>query len=176
MALKPTIYKAKIALSDLDRHYYDKLNLTIAQHPSETSERMMVRLLAFCLNARPGLTFTKGLSTPDEPDIIARDMDDSIDLWIDVGEPTAERTKKATRAAETVKVYSFNAKSNVWWYQNRAKLQQLGADIYQIPWNNIRTLTELVQRTMDFTVTISEDSAYFSDGVNHCDVCWRVLQ
>ncbi len=88
MALKPTIYKMKITLSDLDRDYYDALSLTIARHPSETLERMMVRVLAFCINAQEGLAFTKGLCAVEEADIWARTLDDQISLWIDVGEPT----------------------------------------------------------------------------------------
>ena len=107
MALKPTIYKFKIALTDLDRNYYDTLNLTIAQHPSETLERMMVRMLAFCINAQESLTLTKGLSTAEEPDLWAHTPDGRIALWIDVGEPAPDRIKKATRIAQMVKVYSF---------------------------------------------------------------------
>ena len=99
VALKPTIYKFKIMLSDLDRNFFEPLNLTIAQHPSETLERMMVRVLAYCINAEERLEFTKGLSEPDQPDIWLRSLDDQLELWIDVGEPAAERIKKATRVA-----------------------------------------------------------------------------
>ena len=104
MALKPTIYKLKIALSDINRNYYDTLNLTIAQHPSETLERMMVRVLAFCINAQENLVFTKGLSAVEEPDIWARTLDDKISLWIELGEPAVDRIKKATRLAPAVKI------------------------------------------------------------------------
>lgn len=108
MALKPTIYKLKITLSDSDRNYYDTLNLTIAQHPSETLERMMARVLVFCLNAQEYLVFTKGLSAVEEPDIWARTLDGRISLWIDVGEPAVDRIRKATRLSPAVMVYSFN--------------------------------------------------------------------
>jgi len=94
MALKPTIYKLKITLADTDRDYYDTLTLTVAQHPSETLERMMARVLAFCLNAQEYLVFTKGLCAVEEPDIWARTLDDRLSLWIDVGEPTVDRIKK----------------------------------------------------------------------------------
>lgn len=93
MALKPTIYKHRISLSDLNRDYYDTLNLTVALHPSETIERMMVRVLAYCINAQEHLTFTKGLSEIEEPDIWLRSLDDQIRLWVDVGEPSADRIK-----------------------------------------------------------------------------------
>lgn len=112
MALKPTIYKLRISLSDLNRNYYDTLNLTLAQHPSETLERMMVRALAFCINAQEHLVFTKGLSEIDEPDIWVRTLDDRIALWIEVGEPSVERVKKAGQKAKTVKIYCFNAKAD----------------------------------------------------------------
>ncbi|MBV1889621.1 MAG: YaeQ family protein, partial [Gammaproteobacteria bacterium] len=109
MALKPTIYKARISLSDLNREIYDTLNLTIALHPSETMERMMARVLAFCINSEELLSFTKGLSEADQPDIWARSLDDRITLWIDLGEPLPERIKKAKHQSEAVKVYSFNS-------------------------------------------------------------------
>ncbi|MCK5724990.1 MAG: YaeQ family protein, partial [Gammaproteobacteria bacterium] len=84
MAIKPTIYKFRISLSDLNRDYFDTLNLTLAQHPSETIERMMVRVLAYCINAQEHLAFTKGLSEISEPDIWARSLDEQTLLWIDV--------------------------------------------------------------------------------------------
>ena len=119
MAIKPTIYKFRIALSDLDNNNYDTLNLTLAQHPSETLERMMTRVLAFCMNTQEHLSFTKGLSDIDQPDIWARTLDDQIFLWIDVGEPSFDRIKKSTRLARNVKVYCFNSKADVWWKQSQ---------------------------------------------------------
>jgi len=123
LALKPIIYKIRINLSDLDRNYYDTLNLILAQHPSETLERMMVRVLAFCINAQEFLVFTKGLCAVEEPDIWARTLDDRISLWIDVGEPSLERIKKARRLSPVVKIYSFNSKSDRWWTQGQAKFK-----------------------------------------------------
>ena len=95
MALKSTIYKFELAVSDLDRNYYDTLSLTVAQHPSESVERMMVRLLAYCLNAGEGIEFSKGLSDAYEPDLWSRAPDRRILLWVDVGEPATERIRKA---------------------------------------------------------------------------------
>ena len=97
MAQKSTIYKFRIALSDLERNYYDALNLTIAQHPSESLDRMVAKLLAFSINAQAGLVFTKGLSAVEEPDIWIRTLDEQTSLWIDVGEPSPDRIKKASR-------------------------------------------------------------------------------
>ena len=98
VALKPTIYKFGISLSDLNRGHYETLNLTIAQHPSETVERMMVRVLAYCINANETLEFTKGVSAVDEPDLWHHTLDGQLSSWIDVGEPSVDRIKKATRS------------------------------------------------------------------------------
>lgn len=148
MAIKPTIYKFRISLSDLNRNYYDSLNLTVAQHPSEKTERMMVRVLAFCINAQENLVFTKGLSEIDEPDIWVRNYDDSISLWIDVGEPSPDRIKKVSRLANEVIVYCFNSKSDVWWKQSKQKISQLKVSVYQFDWEEIQSLAALTQRTM----------------------------
>ncbi|MGZ0018807.1 YaeQ family protein [Nitrosomonas sp. wSCUT-2] len=176
MALKPTIYKFKIALTDLNRNYYDTLSLTVAQHPSETIERMMVRMLAFCINAEESLLFTKGLSTAEEPDLWTHTADGRIGVWIDVGEPDPDRIKKATRIAQTVKVYSFNSKSNVWWMQEQAKFAPLTAAIFQFQWSQIQILATLAQRTMDISVTITEESAFVATESGECEVSWVTLQ
>ncbi len=176
MALKPTIFKLKINLSDLDRDHYDTLNLTVAQHPSETLERMMARVLVFCINAQQRLAFTKGLSAVDEPDIWARSLDDQLAVWIDVGEPAVDRIKKATRLAPVVKVYSFNSKADVWWSQAQAKFSTLNAAVFRLDWAGMQALAKLVQRTMDFSVTISSDSAYVAAELGECEVSWKALQ
>jgi uncharacterized protein YaeQ len=178
MALKPTIFKLQISLSDLNRNYYDTLNLTLAQHPSETVERMMARVLAFCINAQEHLVFTRGLSSADEPDIWAHTLDDRISLWIDVGEPAVDRVKKATRLSSSVKVYSFNArqKSDVWWQKAQERFSQLNVAVYQFDWPGIQSLAALVQRTMDFSVMVSGDSAFISTESGECEVPWITLQ
>lgn len=176
MAIKPTIYKARISLSDLERDYYDSLNLTIAQHPSETAERMMVRILAYCLNAQEGIELTKGLEDAEEPAIWVRTLDEQTALWVDLGEPTPERVKKATHRAKQVRVYSFNSKSDVWWSQNQNKFSQLNASFYRFPWEEIEALTALVNRTMDLSITITGDSAYIAADNGEVEIHWEVLQ
>jgi len=166
----------KIALSDIDKNHYDSLNLTIAQHPSETTERMMVRMLVFCINAQENLEFTRGLCAVDEPDIWARSLDDQLLLWIDVGEPTPERIKKASRVAREVRVYSFNRKSVPWWDQGRDKFAELNAAFYRFEWESIQSLAALYQRTMQLSVTISGNSAYIAAGLGECEVAWVPLQ
>lgn len=176
MALKPTIYKLRIALSDINRNYYDTLDLTTAQHPSESLERMMVRVLVFCINAQDRLAFTKGLSAAEEPDLWAHTLDGQISLWIDVGEPAVDRIKKATRRAKMVKVYSFNSKSDIWWSQGQEKFSTLKVSIFQFPWESIQSLATLVQRTMDLSVTITDESAYIATELGECEVSWVTLQ
>lgn len=176
MALKPKIYKLRITLADIDRNHYDDLNLTVAQHPSETLERMMARVLAFCINAQEYLEFTKGISVAEEPDIWARTLDDRISLWIDVGEPAFDRIKKATRISESVRIYSFNAKSDSWWDMGQGKFKDLSASFFRFQWQSIQTLATLVQRTMDISVTITGDSAYVSTKAGECEVSWVSLQ
>jgi len=176
MALKPTIYKTRIALSDIERGYYDTLNLTIARHPSETLERMMVRVLAFCINAQEQLVFTKGLCAVDEPDIWVRTLGGDVTLWIDVGEPAVDRIKKATRLSAAVKVYSFNSKSAVWWHQGQARFNELSVSVYQLSWESVQAMAALVQRTMDLSITITGDSAYVAAQAGECEVSWVPLQ
>ena len=176
MAIKPTIFKARISLSDLERDYYDSINLTIAQHPSETLERMMVRILAFCINAEEDMELTKGLDEVDEPDLWVRSMDEQIKLWIDVGEPSPERVKKACNRSSAVKVYSFNTKSDVWWSQGKSKLSRLNVSVYRFPWDKIEALATLVKRTMDLSVTITGDSAYVAGDAGEVEIAWEVLQ
>ena len=176
MALKPTIYKLRITLSDIDRDYYDTLNLTIAQHPSETLERMMARVLAFCINAQEYLVFTQGVCAAEEPDIWARTLDNQISLWIEVGEPAVDKIRKATGLSQTVKVYSFNSKSNTWWDQGQEKINKLRASVFQFQWGSIQALAALVKRTMDLSVTITDATAYITAEEGTCEVSWVSLR
>jgi len=176
MALKPTIYKLKIALSDLDREVFDTLNLTLACHPSETLERMMVRVLAYCFNAQEHLVFCKGLSDTEDPDLWMHSLDGNLDLWIDVGEPGLDRIKKASRVATDVKVYCFNNKASTWWEINRNNLVELSASIFQFQWKQIQTLANKVERTMDISITITDCSAYIATEQGECEVVLQTLQ
>ncbi len=176
MALKPTIYKLSISLSDIDKHYYDHLNLTVAQHPSETTERMFVRILAYCTNASTGLSFTAGLSTPNEPDIAEMDLQGSMLHWIDVGEPSFERIKKATRVAKVVSVYSFNRKSDTWWKQDQLSFKSLPINVNQFEWSQIQSMARLVERTMDLSITISEDTFFVTSIKGNVEVATNKLQ
>jgi len=176
MALKPTIYKLTLALSDLDRGVYESLNLTVARHPSETLERMMVRVLAFCLNARERLVFCKGLSDSEEPDLWCHGLDGQLALWIDVGEPAPERIKKATRLAGEVRVYCFNHKADTWWAINGEAFAALSASVFQLPWPQVQALAGLMGRTLDASVTISDGAVYVTCEAGECEVTTCQLQ
>ena len=182
MALKPTIFKIRISLSDFNHDYYDALNLTLAQHPSETIERMMVRVLAYCLNAHEDhdkqeqLVFTKGLSSIDEPDIWLKTLDNQIIKWIEVGEPASDRVKKATHLSKVVKIYCFNSKADVWWSQSQRKLNVLDVSVYAFDWESVVDLSKLVSRTMDVSINISDDSVYVAAEQGECELKLTTLK
>ncbi|MGB3961064.1 MAG: YaeQ family protein [Sulfurimonas sp.] len=118
MALKATIYKALLNIADMDRHYYGEFNLTLAQHPSENDLRLMVRLVAFMLNAHEDLQFTKGISQDDEPDLWIKEMNGDIKLWIELGQPDEKRIRKACGRAQKVIIYTFQeGMALAWWKQ-----------------------------------------------------------
>ena len=108
MALKATIFKAELQIADMDRGYYQDHNLTIAQHPSENDLRMMIRLMTFILHAHEDLTFTKGLSTDDEPDVWQKSLSDEIEVWIDLGQPDEKRIRKACGRSKEVFIYTYS--------------------------------------------------------------------
>lgn len=176
VAIKPTIYKLKISLSDLNRDIYDTLNLTIARHPSETMERMMVRVLAFCLNTREQLVFCKGISDSDEPDIWSHTLDGNLELWIDVGEPALDRIKKSSRIAEQVRVYCFNNKAPTWWQQNCEQIARLAVDVYRFDLEQVQALARISDRGMDFSITLSGDSVYIASELGECELTVETLQ
>ena len=125
MALKSTIFKAELSIADMDRHYYGDHNLTLARHPSETDERMMVRLVAFVLNAHTDLEFTKGISTDDEPDLWLKGLSGEIELWIDLGQPDEKRIRQACGRAQQVLIYCYSGHgAEIWWSQIQGKLDR----------------------------------------------------
>ncbi|GLS91035.1 hypothetical protein GCM10007916_21030 [Psychromonas marina] len=178
MALKPTIFKMNVNRSDLNNDVYDAFSLTVAQHPSETTERMMARVIALCLHSQQEfITFTKGLSNVDEPDIWAKSLSDEFLLWIDMGEPAFDRIKKASRVAKSACVYSFNSKSDVWWRQGEAEFSTLkNLSVYQFQFEQIQQLAKLVKRTMELSITISGESTYVATELGECEVNHTVLQ
>ena len=158
MALSATICKAELNVIDMDRHYYQQHSLTIAQHPSETDERLMVRLLAFALHASDSLSFTKGLSTDDEPDLWQKSLSDDIELWIDLGTPDESRIRKASGRAKQVIVYVYGDRSvAVWWTKNEATLKRFNnVRVVQISDESMQALAALASSNMSLQSMIED--------------------
>ncbi len=164
MALKATIFKAELTVSDLDRGHFATHSLTIARHPSETDERMMVRLLAFALNADERLAFGRGLSSEGEADLILTDLTGAIDLWIDVGLPDEREIRKASGRASRVAVYPYGTGAELWWKQNAAALERLAnVAVVEIPLEATRALAARAARTMRLQCTIQDGHVWFAD-------------
>jgi len=165
MALKSTIFKAELLVSDLDRNHFATHSLTLARHPSETDERMMVRLLAFALNADEHLEFGRGLSSEDEPDLIQKDLTGAIELWIDVGLPPERDVRKAAGRARKVIVYTYGGRgATMWWDENRAALARLSnVSVVEVPVALTQSLAALATRSMQLSVTVQERQAWIAD-------------
>ncbi len=162
MALKATIFKASVQISDTDRNYYQSHALTLARHPSETDERMMVRLLAFALNAHEALAFGKGLSADDEPDLWQKDLTGAIELWIDVGQPDEKRLRKACGRATQVVVYSYGGSGAQLWRESVrdtvARCRNLA--VHALPLAASQAMAKLAARAMQLTYTIQDGEVW----------------
>ena len=165
MALKATIYKANIELADMDRNYYDSLQLTIAQHPSENAQRLMVRLIAYLLNAHPDLQFGKGVSDEDEAAIWQINYSDEIELWIELGQLDEKRLKKASNQAKAVKLYCYGSSVNTWWSQAQASLSKYPKlSIEQFSPETCDALVKLLSRNMEFQCSIQDGQLWLTSG------------
>lgn len=163
MALKSTIFKAELHVADMDRHYYGTHALTVARHPSETDERMMVRILAYALHAGESLLFGKGLSTDDEPDLWQKDLTGAIEQWIDVGQPDERRLMKACGRAAHVRVYSYSSTGGIWWNQAAAKLERAkNLSVYQLAPADSQALAKFAQRSMQLQCTIQDGQVWMN--------------
>jgi uncharacterized protein YaeQ len=165
MALKATICKAELHIADMERGYYHDHTVTVARHPSETDERMMVRLLAFALHADDTLAFGAGLSTDDEPDLWRKDLTGSIQTWIDVGLPDEKRIRKACGRADAVFVYSYGGHAaQLWWQQVGDKLARSHKlTVIELPQAGTRPLAGLAARNMKLQVTIQDGQVWVAD-------------
>ena len=166
MALKATIFKASVTVSDMDRNYYNTHALTLARHPSETDERMMVRLLAFALHAGERLEFGKGVSEDDEPALWRKDLTGVIQLWIEVGEPDEKRVRKACGQADEVVVYGYGGASTDAWRASLAPLANRNnkLTVRRIAREDSRSMAALAARNMTLTYTVQESRVWLSDG------------
>lgn len=166
MALRSTIYKADLSIADIDRGYYADHALTIARHPSETEERMMLRVLAFAMFADGTLEFGRGLSAEDEPDLWRRDLTSAIELWIEVGLPDERAMRKACgRAAEVVVLAYGGAKADVWWTQNRAASGRCdNLSVLMVAPDASEALARMAQRSMAISCTRQDGQWWFHSG------------
>ena len=166
MALKAIIYKADLQLADMDRNHFHNYSLTIACHPSETETRMMVRLLAFALNACDDLIFTKGISTDNEPDIWRKNLTGEIELWIELGQPDEKRLRKACGRAKQVVVYTYQKRTaDVWWKQIENNIQRFdNLSVISFDENSCNSLQQLVNRNMQLQCTIQDGECWLTEG------------
>ncbi len=178
MALKATVFKAELAVADLDRHYYHTHKLILARHPSENDARMMVRLLAFALNAGEKLEFTRGLCIDEEPALWQRSIDGGIVHWITLGHPDEKLLRKACHRAEKVTVYSYQgASSEIWWERQKTKLALLrNLGVVNISPASVERLTGLVQRSMRLQCTIQDGQVWLGDDAISVTVELKNLQ
>lgn len=166
MAIKATICKADLQIADMDRNYYASHALTIARHPSENDARMMIRVLAFALNASDDLAFTKGLCDTDEPDIWQKDLTGAIDLWIELGQPDEKRLRQICAKAERVKVYCYNGRTaEIWWDEIKNKAQRFdNLSVCNIQADAVEALARLAARSMQLQCTVQEGQVWLANG------------
>lgn len=179
MALKSTIYKAELQIADMDRHYYADHALTIACHPSETNDRMMVRIAAFALFASDRLEFCKGLSDTDEPDLWRKDYTGAIETWIEVGQPDERRIAKASGRADEVIVIAYGGRtSEIWWQGVRGKVERLrNVTVWSLKDGCAEALGKLTERTMRLQCTVQDGVAWIGNGRDEpVAVEWTVLK
>jgi uncharacterized protein YaeQ len=165
MTIKATICRATLQIADMDRNYYHDHVLTIARHPSETDERMMVRVLAFALHADETLSFGKGLSTEDEPDLWIKDLTGSIKAWIDVGQPDDKRIRKACGRADQVHVYCYGGHaSKLWWSQISDKLERSrNLTVKSLAQPVSKALAALADRNMQLHCTVQDGQIWLAN-------------
>ncbi len=171
MALTATIFRINLQIADMDRNYYAEHQLTLARHPSETNERMMVRVLAFALHADERLGFTKGLCVDDEPDLWQRSLTEEIELWIDVGLPDERRVRKACNRATQVYLYTYGGRgADLWWQKNNSRLQRFAnLQVVEVPEEASKLLGSLVDRSMQLEFTVQDGAIWLSCGEQICN-------
>lgn len=162
MAISSTINKVSLSIANMDTHYYESHELTMAQHPSENDFRFMIRLIAFIHNADEQLAFTKGMNNDDEPELWLKSLTDEIELWVDFGQLDEKRVRKACGRAKQVIIYTYNAgKANVWWQQQQEKCQRFSnLSVIQITADGVDSLR---QRSMQLQCNIQDGVMYLSD-------------
>jgi uncharacterized protein YaeQ len=174
MALPSTIYRVNIQLSDVDRGVYESLQATVARHPSETEERLVARLLAYALFYEPELTFTRGISAGDEPDLWVKGPDDRVLLWVEVGLPEADRVVKAGRHAEWVVLIACGRALPNWEQQQLPRLAGVSnLTIVRFDQAFINALAATLDRSISWSVTITDGNLYINVGAETFETVFR---
>jgi uncharacterized protein YaeQ len=158
MALKATVHKAELTVSDMDRHYYQTHALTLAQHPSETEARLMVRVAAFAMFADERLEFGRGVSSDDEPDLWRKSRTGEIEQWIELGQPDEARIRKACGRAREVVVIGYSGRGfGIWWEKNAAALARCdNLTVLQLPGGVAEALATLLERSMKLQCLVQD--------------------
>jgi uncharacterized protein YaeQ len=164
MAQNATIYKVELSVCDMDRHYYETHKLTVAKHPSETDKRLMVRILAFALNAHENLEMTKGLSTDDEPDIWQKSLNGELELWVSLGLPGDKVIRQSCGKAKEVSIYSYGGKTaEMWWEKIQNSTTRFdNLQVTNFSEQDISELEKLASRSMTLQVNIQDSDVMVS--------------
>jgi uncharacterized protein YaeQ len=164
MAQNATIYKVELSVSDMDRHYYETHKLTVAKHPSETDERLMVRIVAFALNAHEHLEMTKGLSTDDEPDIWQKSLSGELDVWVALGLPSKKVMRQSCGKADKVIVYPYGGKTaEMWWDKIKNSTTRFdNLQVINFSETDTGALAKLASRAMKLQINIHDGDVMVS--------------
>lgn len=178
MALKASIHKVQLQVADMDRHYYADHALTVARHPSETDERMMVRLLAFARHADESLAFGRGVSTEDEPDLWLKDLTGAIELWIQLGQPDEKSLRRACGRARQVVVYTYSGHGAALWWESQAdKLSGLhNLTVIDVSSDSARALAGLSAKAMSLNATLQDGMVWLASPEQSVEVELTVRQ
>ena len=166
MAQNATIYKVELSVSDMDRHYYETHKLTVAKHPSETDERLMVRIIAFALNAHESLEMTKGISTDDEPDIWQKSLSGELDVWVALGLPSEKVIRQSCSKAGKVIVYPYGGRTaEMWWDKIKNSTTRFdNLHVFSFSETDTGALARLASRAMKIQVNIQDGEVMVSVG------------
>lgn len=176
VALTATIYKISLEIADMDRQYYRSHALTVARHPSETDERVMVRLVAFALYASDALVFGKGISSEDEPTLWEKDLTGNIQRWIEVGQPDERAIRKASGRAQHVVIITYGRGADPWWQQYHAELARIkNLTVIRLPNDATSALAALATRNMQLQCSIQEGLIMFTTDSGVVNIEPRVL-
>lgn len=176
MAPKSTVYKATLQVSDMDRGYYGGHDLVLAQHPSETDERLMVRVLAFALHAHERLEFGRGLSTDDEPDLWRKDLTGQVEQWIELGQPDESRLRKACGRARDVVLLTYGGRgADLWWDKNEAALARCrNLTVLDVGAADSQALAALLKRGMDLQALVQDGVVQLMEGSTSLEIAPRL--